>query len=154
MSARRFAWRTVAAFATSGAGERATPDRIGMTEHDDGDGRRGSLGRLRRGRRPHHEDVDREPDELAGERGQPLGAIPVPPARDGDGLALDVAQLTQRLEEGLPEVRRLRGGRPLAGADADSRGLVFLNREPWGPWCGPYIRRLVTSQGTHIRVSL
>ena len=75
------------------AGHEPTPDRIVMIRHDDGDPRRGALGRLRRGCGPRDDDVHVEPNQLGRESGESVGPVPIPPALDKDVLALDVPQL-------------------------------------------------------------
>ena len=71
-------------------------DRIGNVEHDYWD----RLGRLLQAWVPsaRRDQYDLETNEFGGERGQPLELIISVAKLEGDGLAVDVAELTEPLE--------------------------------------------------------
>jgi hypothetical protein len=60
---------------------------------------------LDRWRRPHHDDVDVQPDELSREGGEAMRLAPRPSLLDGDVLSLCVTQVAQALPECLGQVR-------------------------------------------------
>jgi hypothetical protein len=110
-----------------------------MIRHDDGDPRRGALGRLRRGCGPRDDDVHVEPNQLGRESGESVGPVPIPPALDKDVLALDVPQLPHTLEETLPGASAARAVRRRTSQKAypiDFRGLL----RPSGEWRGEEYR--------------
>ncbi len=91
--------------------------------------------RLGRGGRPRDDHVDREPHELGREGGKPFAAVPVPSALDDDVLALDVAEVSQPLEECPPEMRRrraVRGGPPEKADAMDLRRRLRFHDERRG----------------------
>src|SRR4029453_12911338 len=109
------------------AGHEPARDRIDMNRHDDGDRRRGALGRLGSGGGARDDDVHVEPNQLGGEGGEPVSVVAVESALDEDVLALDVPQLPHPLEEtlpGAPAPRAVRRRTPEKAYPMDLRGLL------------------------------
>src|SRR6266567_5507907 len=75
---------------------------IACAHHDNGDGRRCSLGSERRWRALGHDDVDFEPDELGRKRRPPLASPLGPSKLEGDVLALRVTEVAQSFSQWLP----------------------------------------------------
>ena len=120
------------------AGDEPAPHRVGGPRENDGDG----PGRLPRGQRGRcagdHDDVDLERNQLGRESGGLLGRLGTP-VFDRDVTALDVAEVTQSLEEGLSQMEargrstrqvadsrdvgcRVRPGSECRGDDVQSEG--------------------------------
>src|SRR5262249_27012286 len=93
-------------------------NRITDTDHDDGDGRRRFLGRIRRRRAVGRNQVHRTANELGRDRREPVWCPLAIAVLIGEVLAFDVSELAQGLPEGLPHRRVIK--------DADARGLGRL----------------------------
>ena len=65
------------------------------------------LRRHRRGGIPRDEDIHRQPHQISDEGGVALGVVLCPADLQGDGLALDVAQIAQPLAEPRPTAARV-----------------------------------------------
>jgi hypothetical protein len=90
----------------SQAGDEALGHRIAGYGEDDRDRPGGLLGGFGSGRGCRDDDVDVQPDELGGERGQSLILELGGPMLDHHVLTFDVAQVAQPLPERLVEERR------------------------------------------------
>ncbi len=101
------------------AGHEPTPDRIIMIRHDNGDLRRGAMGRLGCGARD--DDVHFELNKLCGEGGESFSVVAVESTLDEDVLALDVPQLQHPLEESVPGAP----ASPVSGAAGDPAAPVL-----------------------------
>ena len=75
--------------------------RIASHDHDDGDCRRCSFGRLGSRRPVGYNNVDLEPDQLRRQRGKAIVPALRPPVLDDDILALHVAEVAKPLAERL-----------------------------------------------------
>src|SRR5262245_12485391 len=78
---------------------------IADADHYDRDRRRRSLGRFDRRRAVCRDQVDRAPDELAHRRGEAVRHSLAVAVFIVDALALDIAELAQRLAEAMPHRR-------------------------------------------------
>jgi len=78
-----------------------------VVREDDGDQRRGALGRFGRRGCPRHDRVHRETNQFGRQDGKPFESITVESTLV---LALDTPQLSQILEEPCPDVRGLGAG--------------------------------------------
>jgi hypothetical protein len=84
---------------------RPAPHRIADADHDDGDGGRRLLGRVRRRRAVGRDQIDRAAHQLRRGRRQPIRRPLAVAVLIGDVLPFDVAELAQSLSEGLPHRR-------------------------------------------------
>ena len=75
--------------------------RIASHDHDDGDCRRCSFGRLGSRRPVGKNNVDLEPDQLRRQRGKAIVPALRPPVLDDDILTLHVAEVAKTLAERL-----------------------------------------------------
>jgi hypothetical protein len=80
-------------------------DWIGHPHHDDGNGLRGLLGRLHRGRIDGNDDTDFQPQQLMRELAKPLGLSRRISQLDDNGFPLDVAELVQLFTERFQQSR-------------------------------------------------
>src|SRR5215831_17618872 len=86
------------------------PDRIRKTYSDNGNRRRGALGRQGPRRRGRHNDIYLESDELGRERGEPV-ELPLRNSKlDDDVLTFHPAKIAEPLPERLC-IRRVQGAR-------------------------------------------
>src|SRR5215831_3449694 len=86
------------------------PDRIRKTDADDGNRRRGALGRQGPRRRGCHNDIHRESDQLGRERGEPVKLALRRSKLDDDVLTFHPAEIAEPLPERLG-IRRVPGAR-------------------------------------------
>jgi hypothetical protein len=94
------------------------PDRITNPNHDDGDGRRRLLGRMRRQRAVGRNQVHRAANELGRHGREPVWCPLAVAVFIGDVLPFDVSEFVQGLAEGLPHRRIVE--------DADARDFLRL----------------------------
>src|SRR5207249_11994495 len=75
---------------------------IACSHHDNGDGRRCSLGGERRWRALGHDDFDFEPDQLSRKSRPPLASPLGPSKLEDDVLPLRVTEIAQPFPQWLP----------------------------------------------------
>ena len=85
--------------------DQAGPHRIADADHDNGDGRRRLLGRVRRRRAVGRDQIHRAAHQLRRGCRQPIRRPVAVAVLIGDVLPFDIAEFAQSLSEGLPHRR-------------------------------------------------